>query len=79
MAKSNNNSKRISEMILVVIIILSMGLIIVEMATNLSNEIAAQEERITTVEEVEPTLVPTLTAEEREDLFSAPVGEDGND
>lgn len=76
MEKSKNKSKQIIEIILIVIIILSVGLIIVEMGTNLSNEITSQEQRVTTVEEVEPTPVPTLTAEEKQDLFSAPVGED---
>ena len=78
MAKSKN--KRIVEIILIVLIILSVGLVVAEMTSNLYNEIATQEQNTTTIQEtVEPTPVPTLTAEEREDLFSAPVGEDGND
>lgn len=78
MAKSNSKSRRISEIIIIVVIFLSVALIVVEMSNNLASEFVTQE-ATTTVREVEPTPVPTLTAEERQELFSAPVGEDGNE
>jgi hypothetical protein len=79
MAKSKSQNKRIFEIILIVFVVLSIGLILADMTTNLVHEIAAQDRMVYSVQEVEPTPVPTLTAEEREELFSAPVGEEGNE
>ena len=79
MTKSNNKSKQIIETILIVVIVLSVGLIAMELGANVSAELASQEQKTMIVEEVNPTAVPTLTAEERQELFSAPVGEEGLD
>ena len=80
MEKSKNNPRQISEIILIIVIILSIGLVVMEMTSNLSAEIASQSEKVTTVEEIEmeSTPIPTLTAEEIREGLSAPVGEEGN-
>lgn len=79
MTKSNNKSKKILETILIVVIVVSVGLIAMEVGTNISAELASQEQRTAIVEEVTPTARPTLTAEERQELLSQPVGEEGLD
>ena len=51
------------------------------MAVNLTNEIAPKDRMTPGVQELEttPTPRPTLTAAEREEMFSAPVGEEGTE
>ena len=79
MTKTKNKGRQLTEIILIAVIILCVGLVIVEMTTNLSNELATQAQTTKIVEEEKPTAVPTLTEQERRDLLSEPVGEEGLD
>ena len=67
-----------TDIILIVLIIVCVGLIMIEMTNNLTSQLAIQNPTptITMQDEAEPTPRPTLTAEEREAIFSAPIGED---
>ena len=78
MTRVKSNKKRITDIILIVLIVVCVGLIMVEMTNNLTTEFERQNPSTTTTmqEDVEPTPRPTLTAEEREEIFSAPIGED---
>ena len=79
MGKSKTQNKRIFEIVLILFVVISIGLILADMATNLTNEIASQGQMESSVPTVIPTPKPTLTAAEREELFSAPVGEEGGE
>ena len=79
MAQTKSNNKRIIDIVLMVFILLCVGLILVELTNNLSTAIESQNQSVTTIQEAEPTPFPTLTAEEREEMFSEPIGADGND
>ncbi|WP_420644351.1 hypothetical protein [Candidatus Leptofilum sp.] len=75
MTQAKSNRKQITDIILIVLIVVCVGFILVEMTNNLTNELEAQNQTtITTIQQqAEPTPRPTLTAEEREDIFSAPI------
>lgn len=80
MAQTKSNNKRIIDIVLMILILFCVGLILVELTNNLSTQLESQNQSTTTIiQEAEPTPLPTLTAEEREEIFSAPVGEDGNE
>ena len=79
MTQTKNIKKQITDIILIVLIVVCAGLIVFEMANNLTTELETQAQTQTTTtiqQDAEPTPRPTLTAEEREEIFSAPVGED---
>lgn len=78
MAKPKNSSRRVVEIILIVAIVLCVGLVLVEVTTNLTAEIAPQTQTETIIEDRPPAL-PTLTEEERRGFLSEPVGEEGNE
>ncbi|KAA3663744.1 MAG: hypothetical protein DWQ04_09235 [Chloroflexi bacterium] len=79
MAQSKSKNKQIIDIILMVFVLLCVGMILVELTNNLSTQLESQNQSVTTIQEAEPTPLPTLTAEEREEMFSAPIGEDGNE
>lgn len=75
MTKQKNGRKQIVEIILIAMIILCVGLIAVEMGSNLSSEIVSQNQGTTNGQEILPTPYPTLTAEELQESLSKPVSE----
>jgi uncharacterized membrane protein len=79
MAESKKKSKRLIEIVLTIFIVVGIGLIMADMVTNVIYEINSSGEFESAVQEVEPTPVPTLTAEERKEILSAPVGEEGGE
>jgi hypothetical protein len=79
MAESKNKSKRLIEIILTIFIIIGMGLIMADMVSNVVYEINSGNQMEAAVQEVTPTPRPTLTAEERQEILSAPVGEEGGE
>ena len=73
MTKQKSSSKQIIEIILIVMLILCVGLIVVEIGSNLSSEIASQSQETTSEQQILPTPYPTLTAEELQESLSQPV------
>ena len=73
MTKQKNNHKQIVEIVLIALIILCVGLIVVEMGSNLSAEIVSQDRETTNGQELLPTPYPTLTTEELQESLSQPV------
>lgn len=79
MAESKKKSQRLIEIILTIFIVVGIGLVMADMVTNVILEINSSGEFESAVEEVEPTPKPTLTEEERREILSAPVGEEGGE
>jgi hypothetical protein len=75
MTKQKNSRKQIVEIIMIIAIILCVGLIAVEMGSNLSTAITSQSDNTTNVETALPTPYPTLTAEELRESLSHPVNQ----
>jgi hypothetical protein len=78
MAESKNKSKRITEIIVTMFIIVGLTLILADMATNVVYEINSGNQMEAAVQVVTPTPKPTLTLEEREEMYNKPVNEAGD-
>ena len=73
MTKQKSSSKQLIEIALIALIILCVGLIVVEMGSNLSAEIVSHDRETTNGQELLPTPYPTLTTEELQESLSQPV------
>jgi hypothetical protein len=78
MAKTKKSNKRLFEIVLIAFVVIGIILILAEMATNLAAEISSQDDLVSSHQEATPTPRPTLSPEELEELYSAPVGEEGD-
>jgi hypothetical protein len=79
MENSKAKTQRIATIIILAFNIVGIGLILFDLANNISYEIQSQGQLESVVLEVTRTPVPTLTEEERLELLKAPVGEEGNE
>lgn len=77
MAESKKKSQRLIAVVLTIFIVVGIGLIMADMVTNVAYELNSSSELGAAVQEVEPTPKPTLTLEERQELFDQPVNETG--
>ena len=67
MEKKNNSKKRLSEIVLVAIVSICLLLIVSEISSNIINQVESSTSAVQVVievEEVTPTVIPTLTEEE---------------
>jgi hypothetical protein len=77
MAKSKNKTQRVKQIVLIIFVIVGFILIIADLAGNISYELASDDELESAAQEIEDTPSPTLTEEERREMYSDPVGEEG--
>ncbi len=78
MDQPQNKSKRLIEIVLVIFILIGFGLIMTDLVSNVVYEVNSANQMEAAVQEVTPTPKPTLTLEEREEMFNRPVNEAGN-
>ena len=78
MEKSRKNASKISDVIVLVIVLAGAAIIALSLVTNITEELDSQSDDTSSLTKVEPTPYPTLTQEELEELSSMPVGEEGN-
>ena len=79
MEKSKAKTQRLATIVIIAFNIVGIGLVLYDLAYNISYEIQSQSEMEAVVQEVAPTPVPTLTEAERQEIFNAPVGEEGTE
>jgi uncharacterized membrane protein len=79
MEKSKAKTQRLAAIVIIAFNIVGIGLVLYDLAYNISYEIQSQGDLEAAVQEVTPTPVPTLTEEERREIFEAPVGEEGGE
>jgi hypothetical protein len=72
-------TQRLAIIVIIAFNIVGIGLILYDLAYNISYEIQSQRDMEAAVQEVTPTPLPTLTEEERQEIFNAPVGEEGDE
>ena len=77
MENSKAKTQRLATIVIIAFNIVGVGLILFDLANNISYEIQSQEQLESAVQVVEPTPKPTLTLEEREELYNRPVNEAG--
>ncbi len=71
MAQTKTKTRRLTENIIFLVVVVCMVLILAEMAINVSAEISVQEDQsIRMVPLAEPTALPTLTEEEYQQFLS---------
>ena len=70
MAESKTKTRRIGEIIIMIIVLACMALLLADTAINISTELGAQE-GLTAIEVIEgtPTAIPTLTEEEYQEFI----------
>ena len=72
MEKKNKNKKGLSEIVLIAIVSICLLLIVSEISSNIINQVessASADQVVIEVEEVTPTVIPTLTEEEYNEMF----------
>jgi hypothetical protein len=72
MATDKKSRKLITDMVIIVLVLLCVGLILTEMIGNVSIELATESQTQTTTVET-PTPYPTLTPEELKESLTQPV------
>ena len=77
MENAKVKTQRLAAVVIIAFNIVGIGLVLYDLANNISYEVNAQREREAVVQEATPTPKPTLTVEEREELYSQPVNEAG--
>ena len=77
MDKSKAKTQRLATIVIIAFNIVGIGLILYDLANNISYEVQSQRQSDAVVQEITPTPKATLTIEEREELFSQPVNEAG--
>jgi hypothetical protein len=71
MAQTKTKTRRLTENIIFLIVVVCLVLIVAEMAVNVSAEISTQEDQAVQMVPVEePTALPTLTEEEYQQFLS---------
>jgi hypothetical protein len=79
MAQSKAKTQRLAAIVIIAFNIVGIGLILYDLVNNISYENQSQGEMEASVQDVTPTPVPTLTEAERQEIFNAPVGEEGGE
>ena len=79
MAQSKAKTQRLAATVIITFNIIGIGLILFDLANNISYEIQSQGQLESAVQEMTPTPRPTLTEAERQEIFDAPVGEEGSE
>lgn len=79
MAKSRSKSQRVKQLLLTIFVIIGVLLIVADLAGNISYELSSDDEMESAGQELLPTPLPTLTAEEIRESLEAPVGEEGTE
>ena len=70
MAESKTKKRSVNEFIILAIVLVCMALILVEVSTNVSYEINAQENQVVVeINDVTPSAVPTLTEAEYQEMI----------
>ena len=70
MAESKTKKRSVNEFIILAIVLVCMALILVEVSTNVSYEINAQENQVVVeINDVTPIAVPTLTEAEYQEMI----------
>lgn len=77
MENSKAKTQRLATIVIIAFNIVGIGLILFDLANNISYEIQSQGQLESVVQEVTTTPQPTLTEAERQEMFDAPVGEEG--
>lgn len=71
MAESENKTRRTSETVILILVLLCMVLIISELTISISSEIRTRKNQaVLRIDDEYPTPVPTLTKEEYQKLFN---------
>ena len=77
MENAKAKTQRLATIVIIAFNIVGIGLILFDLANNVSYEVQSQRQSEAVVQEIAPMPKATFTIEEREELLSQPVNEAG--